>query len=246
MIKADTLLDLHDISLSIDNKVILQKINCSIQEKEIITLVGPNGAGKSTLLKIALGLKKPTSGRVYRQPALTVGYVPQSVNKDYTMPVSVTDFIRLAKTKHSYQQYQHIMQELSLQRLENKLLSELSGGELRHVLFARALLNNPKLLVLDEPTAGVDVSGQEAFYQELKALREQYGFAILLVSHDLHLVMSATDRVICLNQHICCQGHPVHVLQDPHYQALFSNQPTSSETAIAFYEHHHDHDPVHE
>lgn len=244
MTEPTALIDLHAVSLSIDKKTILQKINLRIKEKEIVTLVGPNGAGKSTLLKIALGLTKPSSGSVYRRPALSIGYVPQSVNKDYTMPVSVTDFIRLAKTKHSYQNYQQIMQELSLQSLEQKLISELSGGELRRVLFARALLNKPELLVLDEPTAGVDVNGQEAFYQQLKSLREQYGFAILMVSHDLHLVMSATDRVICLNQHICCQGHPVHVLEDPHYQALFSDKPATSDMAIAFYEHHHDH--VHE
>lgn len=244
MTEPTALIDLHAVSLSIDKKTILQKINLRIKEKEIVTLVGPNGAGKSTLLKIALGLTKPSSGSVYRRPALSIGYVPQSVNKDYTMPVSVTDFIRLAKTKHSYQNYQQIMQELSLQSLEQKLISELSGGELRRVLFARALLNKPELLVLDEPTAGVDVNGQEAFYQQLKSLREQYGFAILMVSHDLHLVMSATDRVICLNQHICCQGHPVHVLEDPHYQALFSDKPAMSDMAIAFYEHHHDH--VHE
>lgn len=238
------LITLSDVSFSIDDKNILQSVDLSIDEQEIVTIVGPNGAGKSTLLSLALQLRKPTSGQVKQRQNLRLAYVPQSINRDPTMPVSVMDFLRLAKSVPSKQAIQAILQELGLSQLSKTLINHLSGGELRRVLFARALLNKPELLVLDEPTAGVDVIGQEQFYEQLNELRERYQFAILMVSHDLHLVMSSTDRVICLNQHICCQGQPAHVLHDPHYQALFGQlkQEAEQEPKLAFYEHHHDHE----
>lgn len=246
------LLALDNINLTLDGKVILNDVSLSVAKDEIVTLVGPNGAGKSTLISIALGLRQADSGRVRRSPDMCIGYVPQSVNRDYTMPVSVKDFILLTKTRPNKTVYNDTIERLSLTAMQDKQISDLSGGELRRVLFARALLNHPDLLVLDEPTAGVDVAGQKNFYHDLNLLRQQYGFSILMVSHDLHLVMSATDRVICLNQHICCQGQPTHVLRDPQYQQLFycqgdNHQNTSlassinGESELAFYEHHHDH-----
>lgn len=241
LMKPDTLLLLDNVSLIIDGKTLVDQVSFQVDRNEIVTIVGPNGAGKSTLINLALKLKKPTSGTVKLKPRLRIGYVPQSINRDYTMPVSVQDFIRLTKAKHKVSVYQQILEYLALGPMQNKLISDLSGGELRRVLFARALLNNPDLLVLDEPTAGVDVNGQKTFYQDLNKLRAQYQFAILMVSHDLHWVMSSTDRVICLNQHICCQGRPTQVVSDPSYLALFAKNEQAIPTEIAFYGHQHNH-----
>lgn len=219
------LLSLSDISYRIGDKYILEPLNFTLNAKEIVTIVGPNGAGKTTLLSIALGLIKPTTGQVKRhlldgQP-LRIGYVPQLVNRDPTLPLNVMEFLSLSRSRPKAAVMAQLLDDLGLSSLAKAFLSDLSGGELRRVLFARALLNRPHLLVLDEPTAGVDAVGQTAFYQQLNGLRDRYHFTILMVSHDLHWVMSATDRVICLNKHICCQGEPSHVVNHPHYQALF-------------------------
>lgn len=241
------LLELRDIHYQIGQKHILKQIDLTLHEKEIVTIVGPNGAGKTTLLSIALGLIKPTSGCVkkhQRDSKLRIGYVPQSVNRDATMPINVMEFMQLSKRLPDKKQVVDILETLHLSRLTNAFLSDLSGGELRRILFARALLNQPHLLVLDEPTAGVDIAGQEDFYHQLNALRERYQFAILMVSHDLHLVMSATDRVICLNRHICCQGQPEQVIENPHYRQLFATEtPDHAEqlSELAVYQHQHDH-----
>jgi len=243
------MLSLENISFRPGETTILKNIDLTVSEHEIITIVGPNGAGKSTLLNIALGLIQPTSGKVNRRKNLTIGYVPQLINRDYTMPISVTDFVSLARTKKNKVSVQQLLKELGLGELKDALLSNLSGGELRRALFARSLIATPELLVLDELTAGIDFVGQEDFYHQINILRNKYGFSILMVSHDLHLVMSATDRVICLNTHICCQGKPSYVLEDEHYLALFGRrQPIKPDagtpapkTEIAFYEHQHDH-----
>lgn len=241
LMNQQSLLFLDNVSLTIAGKTLLDQVSLQVSHNEIVTIVGPNGAGKSTLINVALKLKKPTSGTVKLKPRLRIGYVPQSINRDYTMPVSVRDFIRLTKARHKEATYQQTLEHLALSEMQNKLIGELSGGELRRVLFARALLNNPDLLVLDEPTAGVDVNGQKKFYQDLNGLREQYQFAVLMVSHDLHWVMSSTDRVICLNQHICCQGRPTQVVSDPGYLALFAKNDPAIPTEIAFYGHQHNH-----
>jgi len=243
-----TLLTLSNISFEINGKKILQQVDLSLHEKEIVTIVGPNGAGKTTLLSIALGLIKPTSGTVKHHTIdgkpLRIGYVPQQVNRDPTMPITVMEFMQLARHCPPKKDVQALLSELDLASLSSSFLNDLSGGELRRILFARALLNHPHLLVLDEPTAGVDVAGQEHFYRQLNTLRERYHFSILMVSHDLHLVMSATDRVICLNQHICCQGQPAQVVNSPQYSALFDQEnPTNQDelSELAFYQHQHDH-----
>ncbi len=245
-----TILELCHVNYRIAEKTILKDINLTLQEREIVTIVGPNGAGKTTLLSIALGLVKPSAGTVSRHQIngepLRIGYVPQKVNCDSTLPLSVLEFLLLSKAARKKSAVLELLEKLHLTKLRSSLLSDLSGGELRRILFVRALLNKPHLLVLDEPTAGIDVAGQEQFYQLINHFREKYGFAILMVSHDLHLVMSATDRVLCLNQHICCQGTPEHVIANPHYRALFENESANEQQArlseLAFYQHHHDHD----
>lgn len=244
----NTLLTLSNISLQIADKTLLQQVDLTLKEKEIVTIVGPNGAGKTTLILIALGLLKPTSGTVKQHTIdgkpIRIGYVPQSINRDATMPISVIEFMQLAKHSPDKHHVKALLNDLGLAAIAKAFLSDLSGGELRRVLFARALLNRPHLLVLDEPTAGVDIAGQERFYHQLNQLRERYHFTILMVSHDLHLVMSTTDRVVCLNQHICCQGQPAQVINDPHYSALFDHEsPGQHEqlSELAFYQHQHDH-----
>lgn len=224
------LLSLSDINYHIGNKPILKLDQLHIKNQEIVTIVGPNGAGKSTLLSIAIGLLKPNSGKIKRYDIngqkLHIGYVPQFINRDSTLPLSVDEFLKLSKSKTTAQLITTLLGDLKITHLQHNFLSHLSGGELRKVLFARALLNRPHLLVLDEPTAGVDRKGQEDFYHRLHQLRERYQFSILLVSHDLQLVMSATDRVICLNKEICCQGTPHEILSNPNYQSLFNHQET--------------------
>ncbi len=233
----DTLLTLDNIGFRIGDKTILHDVSFSLHDNEIITIVGPNGAGKSTLLSLALGLQTPTAGRVIQHRALRIGYVPQFINRDETMPMTVRDFVKLTKSPFSEATMRALFEELDLTRMETTILNHLSGGELRRVLLARALLSRPDILMLDEPTAGVDVAGQVAFYRRLSEWRERQHFAILMVSHDLHLVMGATDRVICLNKHICCQGEPVHVLQNEHYVALFGHSHLSEEAELSFYQH---------
>ncbi|MPV86313.1 ATP-binding cassette domain-containing protein [Ostreibacterium oceani] len=245
------LIQLSEINYRVADKTILTDIDLQVNDGEIITIVGPNGSGKSTLLNIALGLLQPTQGSVNRQKGLRVGYVPQSINRDYTLPLSVFEFISLTKHKVKRDVIHQLLDDLSLSALKFSLLSRLSGGELRRVLFARALLNRPQLLVLDEPTAGIDINGQARFYQQLNALRERYQFAVLMVSHDLHFVMATTDRVICLNHHICCSGVPAQIVNNPSYMALFgeAHAPTLVDEIvpeiapeIAFYQHQHDHE----
>lgn len=244
----NTLLTLSGVAYQVQGKSILQQVDLDLHAQEIVTIVGPNGAGKTTLLSLALGLLTPTLGTVQRHRVdgkpLRIGYVPQLVNREATMPMSVMEFMRLAKHCPAKKVVEALLHDLDLSRLSSAFINDLSGGELRRVLFARALLNRPHLLVLDEPTAGVDIAGQEAFYQQLNDLRARYQFAILMVSHDLHLVMSATDRVICLNRHICCQGQPEQVINNPHYRALFDKESLGDKaklSELAFYQHQHDH-----
>jgi len=200
------------------------------------SIIGPNGAGKSTLVKILLGLVKPTKGRVWRRQHLTVGYVPQRISLDKTLPMKVGRFLNLAQT--SKQARDRALGQLSLAHLLNQQMAKLSGGELQRVLLARAIARQPDLLVLDEPLQGVDIAGQVKLYRLISSLRDSLNCAILMISHDLHLVMAQTDSVICLNHHICCHGQPESVSQHPEYLRLFGQQTLQD---IAVYQHHHDH-----
>lgn len=233
-----SIITLKDVGFRVDDKVILENVDFSLNDDEIITVVGPNGAGKSTLLSLILGLKKPSTGRIHVDSGLRIGYVPQFINRDYTIPITVADFVKLTKSTVADQTMTELFDELALMPLANSLLSHLSGGELRRVLLARALLNDPDVLILDEPTAGVDVAEQSAFYRRLGDWKAQKHFSILMVSHDLHLVMASTDRVICLNKHICCQGKPISVINDKKYIALFGHSHLHEESEFSFYRHH--------
>jgi len=215
-----TLLSLNAVNLEIGGKTLLENINLQLNAGEIVTVVGPNGAGKTTLLRVALGLQKPTSGKVQSESGITIGYVPQKLHIDPTFPITVRRFLALAKSKNKIK-FETLLAEVGAEHVVDSPLQNLSGGELQRVLMARALIRNPNVLVLDEPVQGVDVHGQAELYDLISRVRSERGCAILMVSHDLHLVMSSTDRVFCLNGHICCSGTPEVVVSDPAYAELF-------------------------
>ncbi len=232
----ETLLAISDASVVRDHRKILDTISLTLQRDEIITIIGPNGAGKSTLLKLALGLIAPTSGAVRRTEGLRIGYMPQRLHIDANLPLSTLRFLQLGGAKKPV--IDAALAEVGASGLEHHVVHALSGGEMQRVLLARALLRNPDLLVLDEPVQGVDVGGQTEMYALIAELRRRHHCGVLMVSHDLHWVMAQTDRVLCLNQHICCEGHPAHVGNDPAYRALFGD---AAVTTIAPYHHHHNH-----
>ena len=232
----EKLIDARGISLSIDNHSILQNVDLALSTGEIVTLIGPNGAGKTTLVRVVLGLTQPSAGSLERKAGITIGYMPQRLQINPTLPMTVARF--LALTRQSTNAVTDALEQVGTAHLLNSPLQQISGGELQRVLLARALLRDPQLLVLDEPVQGVDVAGQTALYELISTLRDRLGCGVLMVSHDLHLVMAQTDRVMCLNHHVCCHGHPEQVSNDPAYLALFGKQHSD---ALAIYHHHHDH-----
>ncbi|QDL91800.1 metal ABC transporter ATP-binding protein [Paroceanicella profunda] len=218
---------------------ILENIDLSVAPGEIVTLIGPNGGGKTTLLRLLIGTLHAGSGRILRRPGLRLGYTPQKMQIEKTMPMRVGRFLSLSGgLKHGARDA--VLARVGALGLEGAQLSDLSGGELQRVLLARALLRDPQLLILDEPTQGLDQPAEAAFYRLVSEIRAERGVAILLVSHDLHVVMGACDRVICLNGHVCCSGAPEHVTADPAYHRMFG-----ARADFALYRHHHDHSHDH-
>ena len=235
---ASPLVSTRNLSYSIDQRLILDGVSLQILPSQIVTLIGPNGAGKTTLAKLILGLLQPASGRIERRRQLRVGYMPQRLQIDPSMPVSVKRFLHLA-ARARLDRIESALAEVGAEKLLHSRLHSLSGGELQRVLLARALIQEPELLVLDEPVQGVDINGQAELYRLITRIRDQHQCGVLLVSHDLHLVMSTTDEVLCLNQHICCHGHPEQVSTDPAYLELFGRKQAET---LAVYTHHHNHD----
>jgi len=231
------LLSGEKLELILGQRHILSGVDIKIHRGEIVTLIGPNGAGKTSLVRVVLGLLKPTKGRVQRHNKLAIGYMPQKLHLDASLPLSVTGFLKLTGNRGS--RILEALEMTGVSHLSESPMHRLSGGETQRVLLARALLNDPDLLVLDEPVQGVDVVGQAALYQLIDKIRQQQNCGVLMVSHDLHLVMAATDTVICLNQHVCCHGHPESVTEHPAYLELFGH---SAQSGVAVYTHHHDHD----
>jgi zinc transport system ATP-binding protein len=218
-------------------RTILSDIDLDIHAREILTLIGPNGAGKTTLVRTLLGLERPDSGSVSRRPGLRIGYVPQRFEVDRALPMTVERFLTLGDGARK-DRIASVLEEVGASRVVAQQLGELSGGELQRVVLARALLNEPELLVLDEPVRGVDYVGEAELYALIGRLRDSRGLGVLLISHDLHVVMAQSDRVICLNRHVCCSGVPETVAQHPEYMRLFG--PEQART-FAVYQHHHDH-----
>lgn len=231
------LIQAQQITVERSGRTLLKQVDLSVHAGEIVTLIGPNGAGKTTLVRSVLGLCKISSGKIHRKPNLRIGYMPQKLHIDPSLPLTVNRFLTLSGAKQTA--VVHALEQTHAPHLKSLPLQTLSGGEMQRVLLARALLNNPDLLVLDEPVQGVDVTGQTALYALINELRQQRNCGVLLVSHDLHLVMANTDTVVCLNQHVCCHGHPEQVSTDPEFLALFGDQ---SHASVALYTHHHDHE----
>ena len=236
MIDNDLLVKVSDAGLYKDGKWLVKGVNLNITKGKIVTLIGPNGSGKTTTAKIALGLYKNIEGTVER---LTnkISYVPQKVSIDWTLPVRVIDFMVLTQDLQD-QEINDALNLTGVEHLKNNNLRELSGGEFQRVLLARAIAKKPDLLVLDEPVQGVDFTGEVELYALIKKISETLKCGILLISHDLHVVMSATDYVVCLNGHVCCSGTPVAVAQNKEYKELFGEK---SSQLLSLYEHEHDH-----
>jgi len=239
---APPLIRVDGISLRLADKEILCGISLGVSRGEIVTIIGPNGGGKTTLLRIMLGLLSPDQGTVSRAPGLRIGYMPQRITFDPVLPLTVRRFMTLA-TPQSEERLRQALEEVGAAALLNAPVHNLSGGELQRVLMARALLREPDLLVLDEPAQGVDVHGQVELFGLISKISHQRGCAVVMVSHDLHLVMASTDRVLCLNRHICCTGSPGSVQANPAFIELFSPQGLSN-LAIYSHQHDHQHDPV--
>ena len=214
----------------------IRDVSLAIEPGEIVTVIGPNGSGKSTLVKALLGALPITAGRLTRRPGLRIGYVPQSLAVDATMPMTVARFLSLP-VRHRADAVAAMLRRTGVPGLARRQIAELSGGQFQRVMLARALLSRPDLLILDEPTQGLDQPGIAEFYRLIEAIRRETGAAVLMVSHDLHVVMRATDRVICLNGHVCCEGAPDAVRATPEYRALFGDGAAE----LALYQHHHDH-----
>lgn len=232
---AQELVTMKAVSFALSQQQIIDRVNLTLPAGKIVSIIGPNGAGKTTLIKLVVGLLTPSAGRIHRVNNLRVGYMPQRLQIDPIFPITVKRFLQLGQKNA---QLEEVLAEIAIKKsMLNSQLSMISGGELQRVLLARALLRRPQLLVLDEPAQGIDLMGQSELYSLIARIRDQHQCAILLVSHDLNVVMAQTDTVVCLNQHICCVGHPEKVSRDPAFQALFGKVAAS----LAFYTHHHDH-----
>jgi len=231
------LISARGLTVRRNGRELLLDVDLDISEREIVTLIGPNGAGKTTLVRVLLGLERPDRGVVRQRKDLRVGYVPQRFDVDAVIPMTVERFLMLGGNE-TPSHVGAILGEVNASDTRHQQLSQLSGGELQRVVLARALLRRPNLLVLDEPVQGVDYSGEAELYNLIARLRDDHGFGVLLVSHDLHIVMARSDRVICLNRHVCCSGVPETVAQHPAYVRLFGAEAAR---AFAVYRHRHDH-----
>ena len=235
--QAPPLVEAREVSVRFGRRTVLDRVDLAVHRGEIVTLVGLNGAGKSTLVRAILGIVQPDSGAVRRAPGLRIGYSPQSLQRDPILPMTVARFLTLGAPAPRAT-LEAVLDEVGAGAILHHPLSEISGGEMQRITLARALLREPGLLVLDEPLAGVDLTSQSELYRAIAGIRDRHGCGVLLVSHDLHLVMAATDTVVCLNRHVCCTGRPQSVLRDPEFIALFG--PHLSDT-LAVYRHLHDH-----
>ena len=230
------LVELHKAGFKQNNKWLVEGVSLKVEKGKIVTLIGPNGSGKSTTAKIALGIYKNIEGTVEKYTN-KIGYVPQKISIDWTLPLRVYDFMLLTE-EISDEAIDEALALTGVTHLKDKNLGSLSGGEFQRVLIARAISKKPELLVLDEPVQGVDYTGEIALYELIKKISDTLNCGILLISHDLHTVMTATDHVVCLNGHVCCSGSPMDVAKNNEYKTLFGEQASQ---ILSVYEHKHDH-----
>ncbi len=233
----EKLIELDKASIYRSGRWLIRDVDLSVKAGEIVTLIGPNGSGKSTTLKCAIGLMKPDEGKAHKKKDLSLGYVPQKFALDATLPLSVRRLMEIT-APYPRKEIDAMLDQVGILEHGDRLVQHLSGGELQRALIARAFLAKPDLLVMDEPVQGVDYAGEAALYDMIAGYREETGCGVLLISHDLHVVMAKTDRVLCLNGHVCCTGSPELVVNSPQYLELFGHRAASS---LAIYRHHHDH-----
>jgi zinc transport system ATP-binding protein len=233
---SERLVLLKGVGVRVGNQSILSHIDLELRRGEIVTLIGPNGAGKTTLVRVVLGLMKSSGSRELKSQ-IKIGYMPQKLELNPQLPITVKRFLKISGANE--QQLSQRMAQTGIEAIAGHPMQSVSGGELQRVLLARALMQNPDLLVLDEPAQGVDVIGQAEMYSLIHKIKAEQGCGVLMISHDLHLVMAQTDRVICLNHHVCCHGHPDHVSHDPAFIELFGRKVSEN---LAPYTHHHDHE----
>ncbi len=236
-IDAEALISARGLTMKRGSREVLSNVDLDVCRGEIVTVIGPNGAGKTTLVRLLLGIEQPTKGRILKPASTRIGYVPQRFDVDSTIPMTVASFLALG-AEGKPKDIERALDEAGAVRTLNQQLSKLSGGETQRVLITRALLRRPNLLILDEPASGVDFTGEAELYDLIGRLRDKHNFGVLLVSHDLHVVMARSDRVICLNGHVCCSGKPEDVSQHASYVRIFGPRAA---TALGVYRHHHDH-----
>jgi zinc transport system ATP-binding protein len=236
---SDSLLAINNLSVIFENKKILDNVSFAISKSKIVTIIGPNGSGKTTLVRAILGIVKPNSGSIYFSSKLKIGYMPQKLNLNKNLPLTVIDFLML-EVGHKINQaiLDETIKELGIEKVLKSDLRRISGGEMQKALLAKALLNQPNLLILDEPIGGLDINGQIEFYKLIDKLRVEKNMSILIISHDLHTVMRRADHVICLHHHICCEGAPDFINKQPYFNHTFDNETLQT---LSIYEHHHDH-----
>ena len=237
-----SLVHVEDLSVRYGARTALSHVSLRVEPGEIVTIVGPNGSGKTSLLRAIIGAVKPAKGRVVQGSGVNIGYVPQKLHIDETLPITVARFLKLPGGVAATD-IDHALAQAGVPDLAKAQLSRLSGGQFQRVLLARALIGKPGLLLLDEATQGLDQRGSASFYRQIETVRRDTGCAVLMISHELHVVMSASDRVICLNGHVCCEGTPAVVASAPEYRALFG---TGTGGALALYRHEHDHHHDHD
>ena len=235
--KLTPLVTLDNAGIYRSGRWLVRGVSMTVHAGEIVTLIGPNGSGKTTTSKIALGILPPDEGAATVKDDVRLGYVPQKLSIDWTLPLTVQRLMQLTGSA-TQGEIQTAMEQTGVSHLQDAQVRNLSGGEFQRALLARAIARKPELLVLDEPVQGVDFNGEIAMYELIREIRDTYQCGIILVSHNLHLVMSATDRVICLNGHVCCSGSPMAVTASDEFKALFGARAAST---LAAYEHHHDH-----
>jgi len=231
------LIKINALNVQYGGKKVLQNLDLYLTKREIVTIVGPNGSGKTTLFKAIIGTAPISSGKVKLKPNLKIGYVPQQLNIDGSLPLTVSRFLQIAQSNDE-KSLKEALEMVGIEDILKAQITKLSGGQMQRVLLARAIINQPDVLLLDEATRGLDQPGAAAFYRLIENIRKDTGCAVLMISHDLHVVMAASDRVICLNGHICCEGAPQTVATSPQYKALFG---TDVDGAFALYQHSHNH-----
>ncbi|GFE51437.1 zinc import ATP-binding protein ZnuC [Roseobacter cerasinus] len=236
-----SLITVKNLAVTYGANTVLSNVSLTLNPGEIVTIVGPNGSGKTSLFRAIIGATDITKGEISLKPGLKIGYVPQRLHIDQTLPITVARFMRLTN-RVPLARCKTALEAAGVPDLLKRQMTQLSGGQFQRVLLARALINQPDVLLLDEATQGLDQPGSAAFYQEIETVCRKTGCAVLMISHELHVVMSASDRVICLNGHVCCEGTPAVVASAPEYRALFGS---GTGGALALYRHDHDHDHDH-